>query len=174
MRALLVTLDRGVEITLRWFAILALALLLVLLTLGVIARAVPVFSMSGYDEVVEFLMAWMTFLVAVLLWRNGTLFRADALPSFLPVAVNRVLRVVILVAMLAFAVIYTAYGYKFAANATEAMAFFTSSKKPWYFALPVSGVLMIAYSVAALCRRNAPASSLGAVEATVPDAIRHP
>ena len=74
--------------------------------------------MSGYDEVVEFLMAWMTFLVAVL--PSGAMARCSAPTPFhpsCPFAVNRVLRVVILGRDAGVrAVIYTAYGYKFAAE----------------------------------------------------------
>jgi hypothetical protein len=45
MRAALVSLDRTVAAAIRWGAILSLLAILALLSLGVLARAVPVFSM---------------------------------------------------------------------------------------------------------------------------------
>ena len=73
----LTALDRGVVFLIRWFVVLALVAMLVLLALGIFVRLVPVFSMSGYDEVIEFLVAWTVFLGAVSLWREGTLFKVE-------------------------------------------------------------------------------------------------
>ena len=57
----LTALDRGVVFLIRWFVVLALMAMLVLLALEIFVRLVPVFSMSGYDEVIEFLVAWTFF-----------------------------------------------------------------------------------------------------------------
>ena len=84
MRALILSLDRTVAAAIRWGAILSLLVILTLLSLGVLVRAVPVFSMSGYDEIIELLMAWLTFLGAAALWREGALFRVELLELVLP------------------------------------------------------------------------------------------
>ena len=58
---ILAPIDRLVAALLRWLVILALAGVLVLIALGILTRSLPVFTMSGYDEVIELLVAWMTF-----------------------------------------------------------------------------------------------------------------
>ena len=121
--ALVATLDRLLAAFLRWFVIAALAITLILITLGVIARVVPVFSMSGYDEVIEWLIAWMTFAGTIALWRQGLLFRID-LTQFLRsrlmvTAVNVLSRIL----MLAFAIVFTWKGWQFAAGSIETMPF---------------------------------------------------
>jgi TRAP-type C4-dicarboxylate transport system permease small subunit len=150
MRAALCTLDRAVAATIRWGAILSLLAILALLSLGVFVRAVPVFSMSGYDEIIELLMAWLTFLGAAALWREGTLFRVELLELILPphLAVWS-LRLVKLV-MLAFAIVFTMQGFDFTVGARETVPFLAVSKQGWYAAMPIAGALMTIYSIVGL------------------------
>jgi TRAP-type C4-dicarboxylate transport system permease small subunit len=148
----LAKLDRLFFAFLRAFVIAALAIILVLITLGVIARVVPVFSMSGYDEVIEWLIAWMTFAGTIALWRQGLLFRVDLismLPSPLTVKwVNVLTRIL----MLLFAVVFTWKGWQFAVNSIETMPFLFISKIPWYASMPVCGAFMIVYAIIDLIR----------------------
>src|SRR5690242_11129500 len=107
----IIRIDRWLFAFLRAFVIAALAITLVLITFGVIARVLPVFSMSGYDEIIEWLIAWMTFAGTIVLWRQGTLFRVDLismLPS--PLAV-RSIDLFTRLLMLAFAIVFTWKGY---------------------------------------------------------------
>src|SRR5665647_1000213 len=109
---LLLMLDRWLASALRAFIIAALVITLVLITLGVIARTVPVFSMSGYDEVIEFLIAWMTFAGTIALWRQGMLFSIDFV-SFLPLGVaTKALHILARILMLVFAVVFTWKGWE--------------------------------------------------------------
>jgi TRAP-type C4-dicarboxylate transport system permease small subunit len=148
----LAELDRLFAAFLRAFVIAALTLTLVLITLGVIVRVMPVFSMSGYDEVIEWLIAWMTFAGTIALWRQGLLFRIDLismLPSRLAV---RSINVLTQVLMLVFAVIFTWKGWEFAVDSTETMPFLFVSKIPWYASMPVCGAFMIVYAITNLVR----------------------
>ena len=156
-------LDRWVERCIRWFAMLAMTAIVALMLLGVVARFVPVFSMSGYDELIEFLIAWIVFLVAALLWRDGTLFRADGLELLLRPPAASAVRRAIQVIMLVFALVFTWYGWTFAFNAAETVAFLGVSKKGWFAAMPVAGVLMVAYSLAGMVRAARGGRGLGAV-----------
>lgn len=148
----LAKLDRLFFAFLRAFVITALAITLVLITLGVIARVVPVFSMSGYDEVIEWLIAWMTFAGTIALWRQGLLFRVDLismLPSPLTVKwVNVLTRIL----MLLFAVVFTWKGWEFTVDSIETMPFLFISKIPWYASMPVCGAFMIVYAIIDLIR----------------------
>jgi TRAP-type C4-dicarboxylate transport system permease small subunit len=150
MRAALTALDRAVAGTIRWGAILSLLVILLLLSLGVFVRAVPVFSMSGYDEIIELLMAWLTFLGAAALWREGTLFRVEllelVLPARLAVWTTRLVKLV----MLAFAIVFTVQGFDFTVGALETVPFLAGSKQGWYAAMPLAGALMTIYAVVGL------------------------
>jgi TRAP-type C4-dicarboxylate transport system permease small subunit len=144
----LTALDRGVVFLIRWFVVLALMAMLVLLTLGIFVRLVPVFSMSGYDEVIEFLVAWTVFLGAVALWREGTLFKVELVDLLGSVRLVRLADLLARGLMLAFAIIFLREGWEFAAGSTETMPFLFVSKQPWYAAMPVAGLLMTVYGIA--------------------------
>ena len=148
----LAKLDRLFFAFLRAFVITALAITLVLIALGVIARGMPVFSMSGYDEVIEWLIAWMTFAGTIALWRQGLLFRVDLismLPSRFAVKWVNVLSRIL---MLLFAVVFTWKGWEFAVDSIETMPFLFISKIPWYASMPVCGAFMIVYAIIDLIR----------------------
>jgi TRAP-type C4-dicarboxylate transport system permease small subunit len=149
---ILTALDRLLARVLRLFVIFAIALTLVLISLGVIARVFPFFSMSGYDEVIEWLIAWLTFAGAVALWREGSLFRVDMIVFLSSGVLRRMIAVVAQALMLLFAVVFTWKGYEFAADTIETMPFLYVSKIPWYAAMPVCGALMVVYAAAGLVR----------------------
>lgn len=180
MTGLLRSLDRLIATVVRWLVIVCLAGILALVASGVVARSFPWFSMSGYDEVVELLVVWMTFLGGVALWREGALFRVDlvGLIGWRPLAAG--LDLLARLAMLAFAVVFTVEGWRFAAGAIETMPFLLISKQAWYAAMPVSGVLMTAYAVAGVLGRGGTAwrpaapATLDPVSVPREAAHRHP
>jgi TRAP-type C4-dicarboxylate transport system permease small subunit len=149
---ILLALDHLLGRILRLFVIFAIAATLVLISLGVVARVFPYFSMSGYDEIIEWLIAWMTFAGAVALWRGGSLFRVDLLVFMSSGLLLRVVSVLARFLMLVFAVVFTWKGYEFAADNIETMPFLYISKTPWYAAMPVCGALMVVYAAAGLVR----------------------
>ena len=150
MRAALLAVDRAVLLAIRWGAIISLLVILALLSLGVFVRAVPVFSMSGYDEIIELLMAWLTFLGAAALWRQGTLFRVELIELMLPPSAARWITRLVKLVMLAFALVLTVQGWDFTAGALETVPFLAVSKQAWYAAMPVAGLLMTIYAIAGL------------------------
>jgi TRAP-type C4-dicarboxylate transport system permease small subunit len=147
---ILLALDRAILAAIRWGAIASLLFILGLLSLGVFVRAVPIFSMSGYDEIIELLMAWLTFLGAAALWRQGTLFRVELLELMLPPAGARWTTRIVKLIMLAFALIFTIQGWDFTSGALETVPFLAVSKQGWYAAMPVAGLLMTIYAVIGL------------------------
>jgi TRAP-type C4-dicarboxylate transport system permease small subunit len=106
--------------------------------------------MSGYDEIVELLMAWLTFLGAAALWREGALFRVELLEFLLPPRLALWTARLVKLVMLSFAIVFTVQGYEFTAGALETLPFLAVSKQGWYAAMPVAGALMIVYTVAGL------------------------
>lgn len=152
MTEVLAGLDRAVAAILRSFVILALATILILIALGIVARTVPVFSMSGYDEIIELLIVWITFIGMVALWRESALFRIDLSVFVKSQTAVRVLDGTAKVLMLIFAVVFTVKGWQFTAGSIETMPFLFVSKQLWYAAMPVCGFLAVIYAMAALVR----------------------
>jgi TRAP-type C4-dicarboxylate transport system permease small subunit len=108
--------------------------------------------MSGYDEVIEWLVAWMTFAGTVALWREGTLFNIDIVSSLSSAWAVKLLNVAARLLMLLFAVIFAWKGYEFTAGTMETMPFLFVSKMPWYAAMPVCGAFMVLYALIGLWR----------------------
>ena len=152
MRGALVRLDAAVALACRWVVVGCLLGLFVLLSLGIVQRVLPVFTMTGYDELVELLFAWMTFTGAVALWREGALYRVDIADRLLPPRGRQALAILIHLAMLAIAVMLTLVGWDFVRQSGETTPFLQIDKAWWYAAIPVCGMLMAAYSLAAAWR----------------------
>ena len=152
MTPVLRRLDQAVGLFCKYASIVAILALFVLLGLAIILRLVPLFTISGYDEVVEFLFIWLIVLTTVALWREGVLYRVSLFEHMLPLRGQLVLAIVVNLAMLGLALILVYYGWQFASSAGETTPFLRINKVYWYAALPVGGILMSIYSIAWLYR----------------------
>jgi TRAP-type C4-dicarboxylate transport system permease small subunit len=146
------TIDRAIGAACKWGVIGALLGLFFLLLLGVIVRLVPVLPISGYDEIVELLVVWMTMVGAVALWREGGLYRVVVIEEMMPSPMRRALTFVHHLLMLFFALVLLVKGLEFVRDAGETTPFLGIDKTYWYLALPIPGALMAAYSVVHLVR----------------------
>lgn len=149
---MLSSIDQVVQRTGRALVVLALVAMLGLLTLGVVARIFPVISLTGYDEIVELLMAWMTFLGAAVICGEGSLYRVDVLTSRLEPRASRIVGLAVLVIVLLFAVVLTREGWRVAVLSGETTPFLRFPKSIAYASMPVAGVIMIGYAVAGIGR----------------------
>jgi len=131
-------------------ATLALLVIMALLALGVLIRIFPIVSLSGYDEIVELLVAWMTFLGAALLWGEGSLYRVDVLADRLPPRPAWALGLFVRLLMLLFAVVFTVEGWQVAVRSAETTPFLRFPKSIAYASMPVAGLVMIAYTVSGI------------------------
>ena len=152
MMRVLQILDRAIGLFCKYASIALLLVLFFLLGLSIILRLVPLFTISGYDEVVEFLFIWLIVLTTVALWREGVLYRVTLFETMLPRRGQVVLAVVTNLAMLGLALILAYYGWLFAVSAGETAPFLRINKVYWHAALPVGGVLMSIYSIVWLWR----------------------
>jgi TRAP-type C4-dicarboxylate transport system permease small subunit len=152
VREALFRLDRAVASTCRWTVIGCFLGLFLLLSLGIVQRLLPIFKLSGYDELIELLFIWMTFIGSVALWREGALYRVDALDRLLAPRARRVLAVIVNLAMLALAAMLAWKGWEFMRDSGETTPFLQIDKVYWYAAIPSSGILMVIYSIAGLWR----------------------
>lgn len=145
-------LDRAVGAACKWGVIACLLGLSGLLLLAVVMRYVPWLSLSGYDEIIEWLFAWMSFLGALALWREGALYRVGFLDGLVSGGWKRALGVFNQTLMLAVALVFTIVGYEFLSVAGETTPFLGLDKGFWYLAIPATGSLMTLYSLAGIWR----------------------
>jgi len=146
--------DRVLAAVLRWGSMLCLAFLLVLLAAGVLVRFAPLFSMGWADEVVELAFAWMVFLGTAVLWRDGKHISVDFLLQGLGGSpAGRLLALVVALLSLGFLAVFTREGWLLTLQAMgNRTPILELPRLLWYAALPVSGLLMIGYSVRGLWR----------------------
>ena len=144
--------DRVVRRAGRAVVIVALVAMLALLALGVLVRTFPVIPLAGYDEIVELLMAWMTFLGAAVLWGEGSLYRVDVLTNRLGPQAGRVVRLGVLLVSLVFAVILTLEGWRVAVLSAETTPFLRFPKSIAYASMPVAGAIMMGYTLVGIGR----------------------
>ncbi len=150
--AILSRLDRAVAMACRWSVIVCFLGLFLLLSLGIVQRMAPQVKLPGYDELVELLFIWLTFIGSLALWREGALYRVEAIDRLLGLRARQVLAVVTHLAMLALAAIFAVMGWDFLQAAGETTPFLRIDKVYWYAAIPVCGALMSIYSIAAVWR----------------------
>jgi TRAP-type C4-dicarboxylate transport system permease small subunit len=149
---MLSSLDQAVQRAGRAVVVLALVAMLALLALGVVIRVFPVIPLAGYDEIVELLMAWMTFLGAGLLCGEGSLYRVDVLVGRLPAGAGRALGIGIRLLTLLFAIMLTVEGWRVAVLSAETTPFLRFPKSIAYASMPVAGLIMIAYTLTGIGR----------------------
>jgi TRAP-type C4-dicarboxylate transport system permease small subunit len=145
-------LDRWVQAAGRTAVTLALLAIMALLTLGILIRIFPVMSVAGYDELIELLMAWMTFLGAAVLWGEGCLYRVDVFVDRFPPGAARTVRLVAHLLMLVFAAALTLQGWRVAVLSAETTPFLRFPKSLAYASMPVAGVIMLGYTLSGLVR----------------------
>jgi len=144
--------DQVVQRAGRAVVILALVAILALLALGVVVRIFPVIPLAGYDEIVELLMAWMTFLGAAVLCGEGSLYRVGVLVDRLPAGAARVLGIGVRLVTLLFALVLTVEGWRVAVLSAETTPFLRFPKSIAYASMPVAGLIMIAYTLTGIGR----------------------
>ncbi|MBL4918503.1 TRAP transporter small permease [Szabonella alba] len=146
------TLDRFIAGFCKIGCVTMLAALFLLLAASVILRLLPLFTISGYDEIVELLFIWIVMLATVSLWREGMLYRVEVLDTMLPPRGRLVMAVLINLLMFGFAAMMVWYGWAFAAAAGETTPFLRLDKIYWYTAIPLCSALMAVYSLVWLWR----------------------
>jgi len=147
-REILKKIDRVLELMLRWGSSFFLAGLLIIISAIVFVRFVPITSMGWTDEVVEFAFAWMVFLCAAGLWRQRTHFRVEVINEWLGGSkAGRVLEILLSVLSLVFLLVLTYQGGLLAMKATDRSPIFEYPKTLWYLSIPISGAIMIGYTI---------------------------
>jgi TRAP-type C4-dicarboxylate transport system permease small subunit len=132
----------------KWGSIVCLIGLLFFVSAGVFVRFVPVSSMGWADEIIEFAFAWMVFLGTAVLWGARSHFRVEILPEHLAGKKSgRVLEIFLGLCAFVFLLIFTYEGGLIAIRATDRSPILELPRTLWYMIIPISGVIMIGYTI---------------------------
>ena len=146
--------DRGLDAAMRWISAVCLTALLCLVSLMVLVRFWPVVALGWEDEVVEFAFAWMVFLGSAAVWRSGEHIVIDFIPQALAgTGAGRALEMIIGAAMLGFLGVFTWYGWLLTLQSQGNTSPMLVLPRPlWYVSVPVSGLVMIGYTIARMVK----------------------
>jgi len=132
----------------RWASVSCFLGLLLFVAAGVFVRFVPISSMGWSDEIIEFAFAWMVFLGAAALWRGRSHFRVEILPEkFAGKKSGRVLEIFLSLCAFVFLIIFTYEGGLIAIRATDRSPILELPRTLWYMVIPISGIIMIGYTI---------------------------
>jgi TRAP-type C4-dicarboxylate transport system permease small subunit len=133
---------------LRWSSIGTLTAILILMVGNVLVRFIPLISFGWFDEIIELLIAWFIFFGAAALWREREHFTVAFLPDWLKGRTAAcALGIVIDLVSLVFLAMFTYYSLDLTMRARAVTGILMLPKKLFYICMPVSGAIMIAYSL---------------------------
>jgi len=143
--------------SLRVLSVGCFVLISFLMVFNVFIRFFPIMSLEWFDEVLEALFAWMVFLGTAALWRENEHFAVTFLPDWLKgTKKGCILEVVLNLASILFLAVFTYYSLNLTMRAGDTTPVLKLSKKLWYMCMPLSGAIMIGYSlrnmVSSVCR----------------------
>lgn len=121
-----------------------------LLLINVLARSFRLASFPWFDEVVQGLFAWMVFVGTAALWRDKDHFQVDWLSVTLGPTARRILLIALACLSICFLAAMTWYGLSLTRSARALTPILQLPTALFYAAIPLSGVIMLAYSVAEL------------------------
>lgn len=150
-----VKLERIVVKFLEYLCIVYLALILGILFAIVITRYTAIASLASEGELVLFFFVWIVFLGSALLFKNWDHLRVDSLDRSLvkiPKAA-KLTRIIVYILVLGFIVVFTKAGIDlFLIAGTRVSPLLKLPHRLWYFPLPLSGFLMLVFTVSNLIR----------------------
>jgi TRAP-type transport system small permease protein len=123
--------------------------LTILVSANVFVRFVPVASLHWFDEIIELLFAYLVFYGAAALWITREHFSVgDWIGNRIAnVRARHLYRLIVELMVLLFVVIFFYYSLRLTILAQDVTNVFAIPKRILYSCLPVSGALMIIYSI---------------------------
>ncbi|MGE4299323.1 MAG: TRAP transporter small permease [Desulfovibrionaceae bacterium] len=145
--------DRVLVTWMRRVCVVCFSLLLLLLAGNVFVRYVPVVAFYWFDEVVEFLFAWMVFIGAAALWARDEHFKLEWFRAKLVERKHGHLAVAVLECVsLAFLIVFFTQALRLTCLAKDWTPVFNAPRYVVYACMPFSGLVMCGYSVRAILR----------------------
>ena len=152
-RRVLAAFDRGLVFTLRLICVSCFSLLLLLLAGNVFVRYFPVAAFYWFDEVVEWMFAWMVFFGAAALWARDDHFRLEWISDKLKEKpIGHLVAAVIELISLFFIAVFFYQALHLTLLAKDWTPVFNVSRRWLYACMPVSGCIMVGYSIRNILR----------------------
>ena len=141
--------DRGLTLVLEWICIALFAGITFILTLNIVVRFFPFMSMHWFDEILELLYGALVFYGAAAVWVvHGHFSVGDWISKYLPsVRARFVYRLLVELASLVFIAIFFWYALELMLKTEEQTTAFAMSKKWLYACMPITGAIMLLYSL---------------------------
>lgn len=140
--------DRILVYSLRSICVCCFTLLLFLLTGNVFVRYVPVAAFYWFDEVVEWMFAWMVFFGAAALWARNDHFRLEWINEKIKgTSTGHLVAILLEIISLIFISIFFYEALRLTMLARDWTPVFNVSRRYLYVCMPVSGLIMVGYSI---------------------------
>jgi TRAP-type transport system small permease protein len=141
--------DRVIHRVLKVVSLISFFLLTILITANVFVRFFPIISLHWFDEIIELLFAYMVFYGAAALWITnehfsvGNLIERNIGNPRLRCLYTMMVECMVLV----FSVAFFYYSLRLTWMAHDVTNVFAISKKVLYSCLPISGIVMVIYTI---------------------------
>jgi len=149
MIQLLSRFDHALKKTLEWICIVLFVAITLILTLNIVIRFWPLMSMHWFDEILELLYGALIFYGAAAVWVTHSHFSVgDWISKHIASVRGRfVYRLIVELCSLAFIVIFFKYALELTMKTEELTTAFAMSKKWLYACMPITGGIMVLYSL---------------------------
>ena len=149
--------DRILVTILRGICVTCFALLFLLLSGNVFVRFFPVASFFWFDEIVEWMFAWMVFIGAAALWARDDHFRLDWVSKkFEGTPFGHLVNIVVEILSLTFMGIFFYQSFRLTFLAQDWTPVFNIPRACLYACMPISGAIMVGYSIRNVLRELSP------------------
>ena len=147
--ALLNHIDRALVTILKWICIGLFIAITIILALNIVVRFVPIMSMHWFDEILELLYGALIFYGAAAVWVTHSHFSVgDWISKHLPsVRARFAYRLLVECFSLVFIAVFFWYAWDLFIKTEEQTTAFAMSKKWLYACMPITGGLMVLYSI---------------------------
>ncbi len=141
--------DKVILKTLKAMTITSFVFLTILISANVFVRFVPIASLHWFDEIIELLYAYLVFYGAAALWISHEHFGVgDWLEKRIKnIRMRTAYRMIIELLVICFVAIFFYYSLQLTLLARDVTNVFAIPKRVLYSCLPISGVIMILYSI---------------------------
>jgi TRAP-type C4-dicarboxylate transport system permease small subunit len=143
------SIDRVILKTLKAITITSFVFLTILISANVFVRFVPIVSLHWFDEIIELLYAYLVFYGSAALWISHEHFGVG---DWIEKRISNIrmrygYRITIELLVLCFALIFFYYSLRLTMLARDVTNVFAIPKRVLYSCLPVSGTIMVLYSI---------------------------
>ncbi len=107
----------------------------------------PSFSMGWFDEIIEFLFAWLVMTCATLLCRENEHFRVDIIQSYIKGRPLALLECIVFTVALVFYLLMVYYGTSLCITAVQTTANLRWTVRYFYLCIPFNAVFWCIYTI---------------------------